>query len=76
MGNGRTKRGVKNGTFVELDRKNPPLQTKGGAPSSSGGVGFTWTEKYRLKPVLRCWEITGDGKVHCAGAKGCVNFAA
>ena len=35
VGAQRTQRRVKNGDGVALDRKSPPLQTKGGAPSRS-----------------------------------------
>src|SRR5258707_15783509 len=70
----RNKR-VKSGSFVRFGRKSPPLQTKGGAPSSSDGGGATGAReekrseeslgvsgrwrRLRLRLVLLVWRGRG-----------------
>src|SRR5258708_32333828 len=57
---GAENKRVKSGSFVRFGRKSPPLQTKGGAPSSSDGGGATGArEEKRSEESL---GVSGRGR--------------
>ncbi len=46
---GAEKKRMKSGNFVTLDRKSPPLQTKGGAPSSSFDTWYNFDRRTQAR---------------------------